>query len=355
MHRKTEAHINLDAIRANFALASSLAPNSKSMAVIKANAYGHGMLRVAEALQDIAPAFAVATVDEALELREAGIRNPILVLQGASTPGACKVAAASSLTLAVHTPEQVASLLTVKVRTPVWLKIDSGMHGLGLVPGETEAAYKRLAAGGIDVQVVCTHFARADEPDNDATARQIVGFDAVTANLGLPRSLANSAAILTRPDSHADWNRPGYMLYGNSPLSIDIASARELQPAMTLRSEIIAIRDVPEGESVGYGARWTARRPSVLGTVAIGYADGYPRHAPSGTPTRVNGRIAPLVGTVSMDAITIDLTEHEHAAVGDSVELWGRGVALNDIAAAAGTIGYQLLTGVSARVPRIYA
>ena len=355
MHRKTEAHIDLDAIRANFALAGSLAPNSKSIAVIKANAYGHGMLRVATALQDVAPAFAVATIDEALELRKAGIPNAILVLQGVSTTEACKIAAAQHLTLVVHAPEQVEALLAAKVRTPAWLKVDTGMHRLGLAPGDCQDAHKRLSRGGVDVQVVCTHFACADEPDNDATGQQIECFDAATASLGLPRSLANSAAILAHPESHADWNRPGYMLYGNSPLSIDVESARELQPSMTLRSEIIAIREVPEGESVGYGARWTARRPSIIGTVAIGYADGYPRHAPSGTPTRVNERTAPLVGTVSMDSITIDITEHEHAAVGDRVELWGPGIALNEIAAAAGTIGYQLLTGISPRVPRIYA
>ena len=354
MYRKTEAHINLDAIRANLAVAGSLAPGSQSVAVIKADAYGHGMLRVAAALQDLAPAFAVATIDEALELRESGMRHAILVLQGATSAAAYEAAAANSLTLVVHTQEQVAGLLAARVAVPVWLKIDSGMHRLGLLPDECADVCQRLLDGDIDVQVVCTHFACADDLDSDATAQQIERFTSATASLNLPRSLANSAAILTRPESHAEWVRPGYMLYGNSPLSVDVDAAHQLQPAMTLQSEIIAIRELRPGESVGYGARWTAQRPSTIGTVAIGYADGYPRHAPSGTPTSVNERIAPLVGSVSMDSLAVDLTGHNGVAVGDRVELWGERIAVNDVAAAAGTIGYELLTSVSNRVPRIY-
>lgn len=355
MYRKTEAHINLDAIRSNFALACSLAPQSKSIAVIKANAYGHGMLRVAEALQDVAPAFAVATIDEALELRKAGISNDLLVLQGVMTSAACRVAASNRLTLVVHAAEQVDGLVEAGVAVPAWLKIDTGMHRLGLAPGDFAGARKRLLAAGIDVQVACTHFACADELEADATHQQLASFNAVTSDLDLPRSIANSAGILAWPESHAEWNRPGYMLYGSSPFAVDVETARALQPAMTLRSEIIAIRAVPKGESVGYGARWTADRPSIIGTVAIGYADGYPRHAKNGTPTLVNGKPAPLAGTVSMDAITVDLTDHATARVGDSVELWGPGIPVNAVAAAAGTIGYQLLTGVSSRVPRIYS
>ncbi len=355
MYRKTEAHIDLGAIRSNFLLACSLAPQSRCIAVIKANAYGHGMLRVAEALQDVAPAFAVATLDEALELRNAGIKNALLVLQGVTTPTACEVAASNKLTLVVHTLEQIEILIKAGVSVPVWLKIDSGMHRLGLAASDLAAAHKRLDAAGINVQVTCTHFACADDLDSDTTQQQLQNFNAATADLGLPRSAANSAAVLAWPESHAEWIRPGYMLYGSSPFQVDIEAARKLQPAMTLRSEIIAIRTVPAGESVGYGARWTAERSSIIGTVAIGYADGYPRHAQNGTPTLVNGKLAALVGTVSMDAISIDLTGHENAAVGDSVELWGPRIAVNDVAAAAGTIGYQLLTGVSSRVPRSYS
>lgn len=355
MYRKTEARINLNAIRANLDLAGSLAPGSQSVAVIKADAYGHGMLHVAAALQDFAPAFAVATIDEALELRESGIRNTVLVLQGATSATAYKAAAANGLTLVVHTQEQVKNLLAAGVSLPVWLKIDSGMHRLGLPPGECADVHQRLLGGGIDVQVVCTHFSCADDLDSDATAQQIERFSSATASLGLPRSLANSAAILTRSESHAEWIRPGYMLYGNSPFATDVDNGRDLQPAMSLQSEVISIREVRPGESVGYGARWTAQQPSIIGTVAIGYGDGYPRHAPNGTPTGVNGRVAPLVGRVSMDSIAVDLTGHSGVAVGDRVELWGESIAVNEVAAAAGTIGYELLTGVSSRVPRIYA
>jgi alanine racemase len=246
-------------------------------------------------------------------------------------------------------------LIESRAAPPVWLKIDSGMHRLGLMPADLTDIRARLQAAGIEVQVLCTHFACADDLDSDATRQQLQRFNAATAGLDLPRSLANSAAVLAWPESHAEWNRPGYMLYGSSPFAVAVDVATQLQAAMTLRSEIIAIREVPAGESVGYGARWTAERPSIIGTVAIGYADGYPRHAPSGTPTLVNGKLAPLAGTVSMDAITIDLTGHGTASVGDRVELWGPGVAVNDVAAAAGTIGYELLTGVSSRVPRSYS
>ena len=356
MHRKTVALVDLDAIRANYALASALAPASKSIAVIKADAYGHGMLRVAEALQSAVPAFAVAFIDEALELRAAGVSQPVLVLEGANTVAACEVAAANDLSLVVHNTEQVSQLLMARLPgdLPLWLKVDTGMHRLGFAPDDLTTTLDRLSNGGRDVAVVCTHLACADTLASDVTQKQLDTFKACVSGIDLPISISNSAAILAWPESHADWNRPGYMLYGSSPLTTDVESANGLRPAMTLRSEIIAIAEVPAGESVGYGARWTASRTSVIGTVAVGYADGYPRHAPNGTPTLVNGQIAPLVGTVSMDMLSIDLTDHENIAIGDAVELWGQGVAVNDIATRCGTIGYELLTGVTARVPRVY-
>jgi alanine racemase len=353
--RKTEALVDLDAIRDNYALACSLAPQSKNIAVIKANAYGHGMLRVAEALQSVVPAFAVAIIEEALELRDAGISNPLLVLEGVNSAEACETAAANDLSLVVHSHEQVSALLQAHLTAlvPVWLKVDTGMHRLGLSPDDLKPALERLQAGSREVSVLFTHLACADDLASDATGEQIEIFLACASGQGLPLSISNSAGILAWPESHADWNRPGYMLYGSTPMTTDIESASGLRPAMTLRSEIIAIRRVSPGESVGYGGRWTAQRPSTIATVAAGYADGYPRHAPDGTPALVNGQVAPLVGTVSMDMIALDLTEHENVAVGDSVELWGRGVTVNEIAARCGTIGYELLTGVSARVPRV--
>jgi len=357
VYRKTEALINLDAIRENYALACRLAPDSKAIAVIKADAYGHGMLRVAEALQGVAPAFAVATLDEALELRKAGISTPILVLEGVNSTDAIETAVANSLSLVVHSEEQVSLMQQASLSVPVsiWLKVDTGMHRLGLPPTQLGIVLERLRDCACEISVICTHLASADDVTSDATQQQLQMFEACASGLGLPLSIANSAGILAWPESHADWNRPGYMLYGDSPMANDVDAARSLQPAMTFRSEIIAIREVLPGESVGYGGRWQAERPSLIGTVACGYADGYPRHAPSGTPTLVNGHVAPLVGTVSMDMTTIDVTEHENVTVGDSVELWGEGLPVNTIASAAGTIGYELLTGVTSRVPRRYS
>ena len=356
MHRKTVAVVDLDAIRENYSLACKLAPESKNIAVIKADAYGHGMLRVAEALQSDVPAFAVAILDEALQLRAAGISKPILVLEGVNDGQAYEVAAENKLSLVIHNQEQLAQILAANFSgdVPLWLKVDTGMHRIGLSPGELKPALERLRAGDRDVSVICTHLACADELASDATQQQLDAFNACVSEIDLPTSISNSAGILAWPASHADWNRPGYMLYGNSPMTTDVESASALRPAMTLRSEIIAIRNVPAGESVGYGARWTAKRPSIIGTVAAGYADGYPRHAPNGTPTMVNKQIAPLVGTVSMDMLSIDLTDHDHTAIGDTVELWGQHVSVNEIATRCGTIGYELLTGVTARVPREY-
>ena len=354
MYRKTVARIDLDAICDNYALATALAPQSKSIAVIKANAYGHGMARVAEALQDIAPAFAVATIDEARELRATtGISRPILVLEGVNDAEALQLAAASNLSLVVHNEEQVQLMAEAPVNLPLWIKVDTGMHRLGFAPQQLQSVLERLR-GKSENLTVCTHLACADDLSSDATQKQLDTFKACVADIDLPVSISNSAGILAWPASHADWNRPGYMLYGASPMTTDVESASGLRPAMTLQSEIIAISEVQTGESVGYGGRWTASQPSIVGTVAAGYADGYPRHAPNGTPTLVNGKIAPLVGTVSMDMLTIDLTAHGTVAVGDTVELWGQSIAINDVAKRSTTIGYELMTGVTARVPRLY-
>lgn len=355
MYRKTEALVDLGAIRQNLAVARRLAPASRIAAVIKANAYGHGLAPVACALQGLADALAVASVDEALELRMAGIAAPLLVLEGACSRDAWREVAANSLVAVVNDPTQVDRLETAGLtsRVPVWVKVDTGMHRLGFQPSELRKVLARLQAAGADPQVVCTHLACADEPADEFTRGQIARFRRCMNGVALPASIANSAAILAWPDTHAEWNRPGYLLYGNSPMGPGAGPAG-LRPAMTLRSEIIAIREVGAGEAVGYGTRWRAGRPSIVGTIAAGYADGYPRHAPDGTPILVGDRVCPLVGTVSMDMITVDLTDHGGAAVGDRVELWGRNVSVNEVASMAGTLGYELLTRVSPRVPRSY-
>lgn len=353
MQRKTAVHIDLDAIRANFALACSLAPDAQAVAVIKADAYGHGIVPVAMALCDSVSMFAVATVDEAVILREAGIKNAVLVLEGASTTGGVAVARSLDLVLMVHSQDQVAMLANTHAAT--WVKVDTGMHRLGIAPADLGGMLEQLRVGDVDVHVVCTHLACADDIENNATHEQLEVFRSCTVGSDLPQSIANSAGIIAWPDSHVDWIRPGIMLYGVSPFMADLESAGRLQPAMTFSSEVIAIRKVPAGHSVGYGARWTADRPSVIATIAAGYADGYPRHAPNGTPVFVGGRVVPLVGTVSMDMITVDVTDYDGVAIGDTVELWGRSISVNDVAERAETISYELLTGVTSRVPRSYA
>jgi len=352
MQRKTAAYIDCEAIRANFSYALSLAPAAKGVAIVKADAYGHGILQVAEALQDLAPMFGVATIDEALVLREAGIRNAILVLEGVTTTDGCETAKAHDLVLMVHTLEQVEMMTGSSVSA--WVKVDTGMHRLGINGVDLANTLQRLCSGGVDVQAVCTHLACAEELDNAVTAEQVIEFGHCTAGIDLSLSIANSAAILARSELHADWIRPGIMVYGVSPFDSDVEAAQTLRPAMTLRSEIIAIREIPAGDSVGYGARWTADRRSVIATVAAGYADGYPRHAPNGTPVFVGGKVMPLVGSVSMDMITVDVTDHSSVAAGDRIELWGSNVLVSEVAECAGTISYELMAGVTARVPRIY-
>ena len=356
--RPTRAIIRLDAIRHNLEAARRLAPGSRNIAVIKANAYGHGAVEVARSLNETLSAFAVATTDEALELREAGIEKPILVLQGCNHREDISEAAARQFWLMLHERSQVERVLQKPTTRPLaaWIKVDTGMHRLGLDPAEAGALCRQLTTAEHIQQplVLCTHLACADEPEHSMTADQLASFRSFAEPLGMPMSIANSAGILAWPEAHADWNRPGYMLYGNSPSQAFGNETGLLQPAMTLQSELIAVREVAAGEGVGYGQRWVARRPSRIGTVTIGYADGYPRHAPSGTPVLVNGKRVPLVGTVSMDLITVDLSGIEGAAPGDPVELWGENLSVNEVAASAGTIGYELLAGLTRRVPRIY-
>jgi len=358
LHRKCAALVDLDAIRANYALACRLAPESRTIAVIKADAYGHGAVDVAHALRGAAPAFAVAIIDEALELREAGISEPLLVMEGVNSISALECAAEQQLAVVVHNDKQLEELERARLPAPisVWPKVDTGMHRLGLAPDSLADTVSRLRASDNceNPIVVCTHLASADVPGNAFTQHQLETFDACVADMDVLQSISNSGGILACPASHRDWNRPGYMLYGITPFAEDVVSAGELLPAMMLRSEIIAIREVAASESVGYGGRWTASSTTTIATVAIGYADGYPRHAPDGTPTIVNGCVAPLAGAVSMDLITIDVTGIEGVRLGDAVTLWGESLSVNTIADAAGTIGYELLTGVTTRVPRIY-
>ncbi len=352
--RPTFATVHLHAIVSNFRLADRLSATSKNIAVIKANAYGHGMVDVAKVLEPEVPAIAVAFMDEAVQLRDAGISKPILVLQGVSHASEIAEAAASDYWLRLHHPRQLDWVLSSNIATPVrvWINVDTGMHRFGLAPEAIAQACADLLSSP-NVQpglVLSTHLACADDLTSPMTGRQVNMIRSCASQYKLDLSIANSAGILCWPESHADWNRPGYMLYGNSPMEPAGADSFGLSPAMAMQSELVAIRHITPGDGVGYGLDWVAKKQSRIGTIAIGYGDGYPRHAPSGTPVLVNSQRVPLAGRVSMDAITVDLTGLEKAEVGDPVELWGRELSVNEVASAAGTIGYEILAGLTGRV-----
>ncbi|MDP9007279.1 MAG: alanine racemase [Pseudomonadota bacterium] len=346
--------IDAAAIRHNLQVIRRLAPNSRVMAVIKANAYGHGLIAVARAL-DSADAFAVARVDEGLALREAGIKAPIVLLEGVLDREQLDAAAAAQFDLVVHTPEQIEFLgaASPDVRFKVWLKLDSGMNRLGF-KGEAfrsaHAALSRTSAVKPPVNLL-THLASADMPELPTTAEQLMVFAAATRSLAGERSVESSAALLGFPDAQADWVRPGLLIYGVSPFRASNGADHGLRPVMTLRSRIIALKDLDIGDQVGYGGEWTATRPTRLAIAAIGYGDGYPRSASSGTPVLVNGEHAALAGRVSMDMIAIDVTDVQRPPkMGDPVVLWGEGLPVEEVAVWAETIPYTLLCGISQRV-----
>jgi alanine racemase len=348
------ATIDTGALRHNLSIIRRRAPKSRVMAVIKANAYGHGLIRVAQALET-ADAFAVARVDEALALRAAGIRTSILLLEGVLNREQLDAATGADLELVVHAPEQVELLRTApaKDRFKVWLKLDSGMNRLGFKGAAFQAAHAALStlpALKAPVNLI-THLASADRPELPTTAAQLQTFGAATRALAGERSVASSAALLCFPESQGDWVRPGLLLYGVSPFLGSVGADHDLRPVMTLRSCVIAIKDVAVGEQVGYGGEWTATRHTRLAIAGVGYGDGYSRNLASGTPLLVNGERAALAGRVSMDMIAIDVTDVRRAPrPGDPVILWGDGLPVEEIAPWARTNPYALLCGVSQRV-----
>ncbi|MCP1675027.1 alanine racemase [Natronocella acetinitrilica] len=353
MSRDTRAVISTDALRHNLEVARQHADGGRVMAVIKANGYGHGLLRVAGALRQ-ADAFAVTCMEEAIPLREAGYAHPILLLEGVFEPAELKQACRYRLDIAVHSEWQLRLLEDTRLPRPlsVWLKIDSGMHRLGFQPDAVAAIHQRLldcAWIGPHVRFM-THLACADDRHDERTRLQVGNFDAVTRDLAGEHSIANSAGVLGWPEARRDWLRPGVMLYGVNPF-IDGMEAPALRPAMTLKSRLIAINQYKAGDSVGYGATWTCPEDMPVGVVAIGYGDGYPRHAVSGTPVLVNDRETQLVGRVSMDMLSVDLRGLEQEVdIGDEVTLWGQGLPVERVAEKAGTIAYELLCGVTSRV-----
>jgi alanine racemase len=348
------ATIDSAALRHNLNVVRQWAPKARVMAVIKANAYGHGLVAVARALES-ADAFAVARVDEGLILRAAGIKTPTVLLEGVFDREQLDAAAAAGFQLVVHVPEQIELLRTAAAGTSfkVWLKLDSGMNRLGFKGEAFGAAHAALSALSV-VQTpvnLFTHLASADAPEDSTTADQLARFDAATRFLPGERSIANSAGMLSFSEAQADWVRPGLLLYGVSPIEGAIGADYGLKPVMTLQAQVIALKDLAVGERVGYGGRWTASRPTRLAVAAVGYGDGYPRSLSTGTPVLVNGERAGLVGRVSMDMIGIDVTDLRRApALGDPVVLWGEGLPVEEIAVWADTIPYELLCGISQRV-----
>ncbi|MDH4559305.1 alanine racemase [Pseudomonas sp. BN417] len=351
------AAVDLSAIRHNYAVAKRCAPGRQAFAVVKANAYGHGVREVVSSLHGEADGYAVACLEEAAEVRALDDQARVLLLEGCFEPAEYQLAAQLGLDLVVQGQEQAEALLAAGLARPlnVWLKLDSGMHRLGFTADDLRRWHGRLrdAAQVAELNLI-SHFACADLRGHELNEAQLEAFlDLLTLDFD-QRSLANSAAILTIPAAHMDWLRPGIMLYGASPFADLSAAELGLKPAMSLSAQLIAVREIAAGECVGYGATWEAARPSRIGTVSCGYADGYPRHAPSGTPVVVNGRRVPLVGRVSMDMLAVDLSDMPQARVGDPVELWGAQLPVDELAQACGTIGYELLTKVTARVPRRY-
>lgn len=351
------AEIRLSALRHNFAIAQSLAGAARTLAVIKADAYGHGLLPAAHALAPQADGFAVARLHEALALREEGFQHRVLLLGSLLDTEALQLCAEHRIDVAVHDLNTCERIL--RHRGPalqVWLKLDSGMHRLGLNEEDFAAAHRQLnASHNVRELLHMTHFSCADTLDHPATTAQMQCVRQIRQRLDAirtPLSQANSAALIGQPDSRGEWVRPGIMLYGDNPLAEH--HALPLRAVMQLRARILALREVAAGQAVGYGGDWVARRPSRIATIGIGYGDGYPRHAPSGTPIAIGGRLAPLAGRVSMDAITVDVTDLPCPAIGDEVELWGDTVPVAEVARRAGTISYTLLTGINPRVPREY-
>jgi alanine racemase len=353
MSRATEARLDLAALQSNLQRVRELAPDSRVMAIVKANAYGHGLVRAGLALADHADAFGVASGEEAWALRMAGIQQPITLLEGFFEQDEFGLIDEQRLDLTIHHVWQVNALARAELKQPVniWLKVDTGMHRLGLAPELVREAYDHLRDSGRVAEIgFMTHLANADDPDDDTTHQQLQRFNETTAGLEGERTIANSAGIVAWPDSHSEWVRPGIMLYGVSPLVGRQGGDHGLKPVMTLRSRLIAVNYLKKGDRVGYGGTWSCPEDMPVGVVAIGYGDGYPRHAREGTPVLVRDQLVPLVGRVSMDMITVDLRRVVQPRVGDPITLWGEGLPIELIAEAAGTIGYELLCGVTPRV-----
>jgi alanine racemase len=351
MSRPIRATVSVSALRHNYAVAKRAALQSKVFAVVKANAYGHGIERVAKALVR-ADGFATVELEGAIAVRERGFSEPILLLEGFFEPRELPVISNADLAVVVHNEEQLRMLESAKLSKPldVFFKINTGMNRLGFPIADARRQLERLRKSGTAKSItLMTHFATADGPQGIEEAMR--RFNQATEGIDLPRSLANSAAIFAHPETHADVARLGIALYGATPFEDRAAEALGVKPAMTLVSQLIAIQDLQPGETIGYGGTFRLAKPMRVGVVACGYADGYPRHAPSGTPVVVGGVRAKTAGRVSMDMITVDLANVPDARVGTPVTLWGEGLPIDEVATGAGTVGYELMCALASRVP----
>ncbi|WED24510.1 alanine racemase [Vibrio sp. JC009] len=352
-----EAIIDLAALKQNYQTLKSISRCNQVVAVVKGDAYGHGAVEVARAL-NFADKFAVSRIEEAVELRDAGIKQPILLLEGCFCAEDLIVAAESGFETVIHQRQQLDDFLSSELSTPVkvWLKVDTGMHRVGVTP-ELVSEYVSLlsASASLDGEVnFVSHFSCADDPESPATLRQIERFSECVNGYGGEKSIANSAAILNWRDAHFDWVRAGIALYGISPDSERTGADYQLSPVMTLKSKLIAVREHKANQPVGYGEIWTSDKDTKIGVIALGYGDGYPRLAPQGTPVWINGREVPISGRVSMDMITVDLGNDSEDKPGDSVEFWGSHLPVEKVSNCIGTIPYELTIKLTKRVVKTY-
>ena len=357
MARPSYLEINLAAIQSNLSVAKSHAPNSKVLGCVKANAYGHGAVEVAKAIESSVELLGLANLEEALSLRSSGISAPCLLLEGCFDNEEWITANQQSFACVIHSPEQLQDFLALELPQPmdIWLKLDSGMHRLGFDPDKYLQAHEQMKqSSNCRSIVLMSHFACSEELDNPFNDHQLKVFADATAAIDAPRSLANSAAILTRPDTHFDWIRPGYLLYGNSPMSGETPADRGLIAAMGLYSQVISIRNIDAGEGVGYNQAWHAEKPSTIAVVAIGYGDGYPRNAKNGSPVLIDGQPASTIGNIAMDMMHVDITALSNVTIGSKVELWGPNLPASQVAEHSGMSGYELFTRLTPRLPRRY-
>ena len=356
--RLATAEINLTALAHNLAQVKGFAPNSKVMAVLKANAYGHGLVTIAQHLNN-ADAFAVARIDEGLALRAGGLTKPIVLLEGFFNKADLPILLANNFQTIIHDEYQLAALEKAKLDAPItcWLKVNTGMHRLGIAPEQFETFYNRLqnTPNAKNTVNLMTHFSCADDVGNAKTVQQITLFDNLVNGIDQAHCLSNSAGIIAWPNGHGDWVRPGLMLYGVSPMANSIGQQHKLKPVMRLTTRVIAVRNVPANEAVGYGGRWISDKPIKLAVVAMGYGDGYPRHAKEGTPVIIGEQRYGIVGSVAMDMISVDIGANEHnIKVGDRVTMWGPELPVEEIALCADTIPYELLCNITPRVSYEY-